>query len=67
MRALHGSEDRINVDELEVNVDESHKKSNIRDIFRKDARKRTLLACFLMGTRSSCPHSNIQIFFSFVF
>ncbi|KAE9391335.1 putative transporter [Gymnopus androsaceus JB14] len=52
MRSLHrqnGSNESINVEEFEVDVDETEQKSDIRDIFKKDVRKRTLLACFLMA------------------
>ncbi|GAV99295.1 general substrate transporter [Lentinula edodes] len=44
-----GDNDDPHIEEWEVVGDDGEERSRIRDMFKKDVRKRTLLACFFMG------------------
>ncbi|KAJ3837128.1 putative MFS sugar transporter [Lentinula raphanica] len=52
MQSLHKrnhNDNIIHVEEWEIVGADAGERSRVRDIFRKDVRKRTILACFLMG------------------
>ncbi|KAJ3864547.1 general substrate transporter [Lentinula novae-zelandiae] len=49
LRKQGDNDDPAHIEEWEVVGDDGEERSRIRDMFKKDVRKRTLLACFFMG------------------
>lgn len=49
LRKQGDNDESVHIEEWEVVGDDGEERSRIRDMFKKDVRKRTLLACFFMG------------------